>query len=118
MGLFNLINQGRIQDILGGLGGNSYIICKTYIYIAIIHFIILINKVHVSTYCAWSYSLHTAVPAATNVSSDLNLHSHNALLADALLVLMWWIVRQTYWKILIAVQKRWDWIVHVVMKRA
>ena len=58
-------HQGWIQDFFkGGLRGNSYIIYKNYIYIAIIHIIILINKVHVSTYCAWSYSLHTAVPAA------------------------------------------------------
>ena len=59
---------GRIQDSFKeGLGGNSYIIYKNYIivYIAIIHIIILINRVHVSTYCAWSYSLHVAVPAAT-----------------------------------------------------
>ena len=58
-------DQGWIQDLFkGGLGGNSYIIYKNYIYNAIIHIIILINKVHVSTYCAWSYSLHAAVPAA------------------------------------------------------
>ena len=45
--------QGRIQDFFkGDLGGNSYIICKNYIYTAIIHIIILINKVHVSTYHA------------------------------------------------------------------
>ena len=31
--------------------GSSYIIYKIYIYIAIIHIIILFNKVHVSTYC-------------------------------------------------------------------
>ena len=44
--------QGRIQDFFkGGLRDNGYIIYKNYIYIAIIH-IILINKVHVSTYCA------------------------------------------------------------------
>ena len=62
----NNIVQGWIQDFFkGGLGGNSYIIYKHYIYIAIIHIIILINKVHVSTYCAGSYSLHTDVPAAT-----------------------------------------------------
>ena len=65
-GLINhLRSQGRIQDFFkGGLKDNSYIIYKYYIYIAIIHIIILINKVHVSTYCAWSYSLHAAVPAA------------------------------------------------------
>ena len=58
--------QGRIQDFFkGGLGDNSYTIYENYIYIAIIHIINLINKVQVSTYCAWSHSLHAAVPAAT-----------------------------------------------------
>ena len=51
---------------MGVLEGNSYIIYKNYImYNAIIYIIILINKVHVSTYYAWSYTLHAAVPAAT-----------------------------------------------------
>ena len=36
----------------GGLRNNSYIIYTNCIYIATIHIIILINKVHVSTYCA------------------------------------------------------------------
>ena len=56
--------RGGSRIFQGGLRDNSYIIYKNYIYIAIIHIIILINKVHVSTYRAWSYSLHTAVPAA------------------------------------------------------
>ena len=47
--------QGQTQDFFKGglgLGGNSYIIYNKYIYIAIIHIINLINKVHASTYCA------------------------------------------------------------------
>ena len=50
---FGQMYQGKIQDFFkGGSWGNSYTIYKNYIYIAIIHIIILINKVHVSTYCA------------------------------------------------------------------
>ena len=62
------MNQGQIQDFFkGGLEGNSYTICKNYNYIHCNYFtfIILINKVHVSTHCAWSYSLHATVLAAT-----------------------------------------------------
>ena len=51
-GLINHLRfQGWIQGFFkGGLRDNSYIIYKN-IYTAIIHIIILINKVHVSTYC-------------------------------------------------------------------
>ena len=47
-----------------------------YIYIAIVHIIILINKVHVSTYCAWSYSLHAAVLQLLRTNVTICLHGH------------------------------------------
>ena len=58
-------SRGRSRIFSRGVLGVIPILYRNYIYIAINHIIILINKVHVSTYCAWSYNLHAPVPAAT-----------------------------------------------------
>ena len=61
-----------------GLGGNSYTIYINYIYT--LQLFTLLLKVHVSTYCTWSYSLHAAVPAVTmQTNVTIRLHDHFSL---------------------------------------
>ena len=67
---------------------------------------------------SWKRALFSSVDhyiKVRNVFSDLNLYSHDELSVDAPLVLMRWILGQTYCNIMIAGQKRWDWSVHMVM---